>query len=162
MISLSLELRWILRMPNTSSNLYHIQGETFFRLLEINFLISIILGMALCTRTKTKLVIQRKNIQLDLIKIQTKMYKRNYITFCGFHQQAYWVLKKFLLFLLFLCIFNRVEKLTKIQFTTLPRNHLIFFSKQPGQNDKLTGTPEPNFQIGTVPVKPRRMFSLPM
>ena len=34
------------------------------------------------------------------------------------------------------------------------------FSKKPSQNDKLTWTPEPYLQIGTVLVKPRRMVSL--
>ena len=36
---------------------------------------------------------------------------------------------------------------------TLRKKHLIF-SKEPGQNDKLTGTSELYIQIGTVPVKP--------
>ena len=34
------------------------------------------------------------------------------------------------------------------------------FSKKPGQNNKLTGTPEPHIQTGTVQVKPKRMVSL--
>ena len=67
MISFSLELKCIARMTNTSSNLFQ---TTIF---EINFLISIILGIAFCPRTKTILVIEREreNIQLDFIKTNT-------------------------------------------------------------------------------------------
>ena len=51
------------------------QVQSCFRLLEINFLISIMLGMAFCTRTKTILVIERGNIQLDLFKFRQKCTK---------------------------------------------------------------------------------------
>ena len=55
---------------------YQIQVQTCFRLLEINILISIIIGMAYCTRIKTipTRYRERENIQLDFIKTQTKMY----------------------------------------------------------------------------------------
>ena len=111
------------------------------RLFEMNFLISIILGMAFFTRTKTIFVIWRVNIQLVFIKIQTKMCKRNDLFVAALTSKRTESWKKFLLFLLFVCIFNRVGKSTKIcSQLTLPKQHLIIFSKKPAQTARDTWT----------------------
>ena len=68
--SMKITARSANRMISLSFDLQRcqIQVQTCFRLLEIKFLISIILGMTFCTRTKTILLIERDNIQLDFFK----------------------------------------------------------------------------------------------
>ena len=105
-ISLSLDLRYTILQGCL------IQVQTSFRLIEINFLISIILGMAFSLGPKRYSLYRERIFNWTSLKFRQKCTKELLVAVLTSKRTESW--KIFLLFLLFLCIFNRVEKSVKI------------------------------------------------